>query len=1187
MLAFDPEIRDQAYQFFIQEALEFLQILEDGLLTLQQDHSVAKIHTLMRAAHSIKGGAASVGLPAIQQLAHHLEDGLRTLYREDVEIDFSLEETLLQVYDCLRAPLLAQIQVGCHDEAAALQQAEPALAQLRDRLGDALLEVNQALPTAAELGVDIVQAIFRGDVQEGIMRLAAVLQQPLPPTLHSELRAQIEVFIGVGELLNLPGFTAIARTTLAALQWHPDRAEQIGKLALANLQAAQAAVLAGDRTQGGAPSEPLQQLAAGSDNAPLAPAIEGLGDLPDLASLELEAIFGETCSAAEETQRKSELDELELESGIIGPPDLLPDSFPTELEPIDITELESLFNEGVGSAEPFPGLPEWQGSDLESQPQVASDSASTPVSLETEGTVQVSGLQNLLAEISVEGTDILGLDNLLREVPLDAADLSEVQSFFQDLAAGPEASLEDMQNLIPGTEMALLPPQAKPAADATTRTGLLPLSDNSALPIVSTTVMPVEDAGTASRALFQPAATPPLASDRARPSVTASRSQATAEATPYLAPTVRVELARLERLNNLVGELVTQENGSVLQTQQLQSVVSRVVRRFERFEALSRNLETWSDRSQNTRARLVASTQTHPGATTAVSESYPQPPLPLEEFDPLQLDVYSDLYTLVQETREEIAQVGEAMQDMVLLMQQAHQLQRHKQQTLKQVRNDLLWARMLPLGDVLQRFPRMVRDLASRYGKQVNLKLTGVSTLVDKALLEKLYDPLVHLMRNAFDHGIEPPLVRQQTGKPPEGTIEIRAYHRGNQTYIEVRDDGRGVDLETVRARAVALQLVSAEVAATLTPEQVYEFVFAAGLSTAEQVSSLSGRGMGLDAVQLQIHRLKGSIAIQSEIGRGTMFTLRLPLTLTVAKLLVFSVNTHLMAVPIDALVEIIMAAPDQIQIVQGQPFFQWQDELIPIYSPSVFIHNYLPIKPTSEQLQAMALPQSGRLPLLLIAGESQFVALQVEQILQEQELAIKPFGPAVTPPPYLYGCTILGDGSLVPVIDGPTLVNTKQPFIQPNALEQKLLAQEAPLALAAAPGAIAEKPVTLKTTVLVVDDSLTTRQNLALTLKKAGYQVMQARDGREALEQLQRTPQIDAIFSDVEMPRMNGFEFLSHCRQKFPKSALPVIMLSSRSSEKHRQVARLMGATDYLTKPYLEQELLQMLQVYLQSATN
>ncbi|MFN3926437.1 MAG: response regulator [Pseudanabaenaceae cyanobacterium] len=898
----DTTIRDQAYKFFVQEAKEFLNTIESGLLTLREDSSVAKIHNMMRAAHSIKGGAASVELPAIQKIAHRLEDIFRALYRQEHQkIDVELEELLLKAFDCLRRPLMQQIETGYHDAEASLAEAEQVFSVVEAVFGENLHQQVE-LPTAQELGFDVVQTIFSSDVLQGIARLEGVLADPHTPSLAGELRAQMEVFAGIGELLNLPGFTAIARTVITALDHHPEQVAKITHLAIENLKQAEQQVLSGDRSQGGTP-------------------------LPELVSL--------------------------------------------------------------------------------SQAAPVQEEATTAV----------------------------------KETP----------------------------------------------------------------------------------------------------------------AAVVIGDTVRVDLARLDRMNNQLGELVTQDNVSLLQLARLKSAIQNLQRCFERFQILGNEVREWLDKSQTQSA-----TQ-----TTSASD--------LAEFDPLQMDRYCYFYVRMQEAVEEMAQMSETMRDMQLIIQQSQENHRRKQQTLKDMRDNLMRARMLPLNEILQRFPRMIRDLSVQYGKQVRLKITGGHTLVDKSILEKLYDPLVHLVRNAFDHGVEPPAVRTQKGKPPTATIEIAAYHRGNQTYIEVRDDGQGIQVEKIKAAAIARNLLSPTETENLEVAAAYQLLFEPAFSTAETVSELSGRGVGLSAVKQQVQNLKGTITIYSEPDVGTTFSIRLPLTLTVNKLLVFSINKQLMAIPVDSLEGIVTISIADLQTVQGRQFFVYEDQLIPLFPISAFTYNY-PLPPNTERsLTPMELPQETEIPLLLIAGG---IALEIDYIIVEQELAIKPFGKLIPAPPYLYGCTILGDGSLVPVIDGAALVRHWQ--------DQRRFSQ--PIILDAENSAILATPTFAQATVLVIDDSLTARETLSMTLKKAGYRVVQAGDGREALNKLHQDSSIAAIFCDIEMPVMNGFEFLNHYRQEFSKSDRPIIMLTTRSSDKHKSLAKMLGATAYLTKPYIEQDLLTTLNRLLES---
>lgn len=285
-MAIESDIRDQAYQFFIQEATELLQVIEEELLTLRLERSTAKVHNMMRAAHSIKGGAASVGLETIKTLAHSVEDIFKALFNEELEIDAEVENLLLLAYDCLRLPLMEQVNTGQFDSEQAMANAEPVFALIEAELGDFLKGAND-LPSSVELGVDITLSIFDVDVAQGLDRLTSVLADPQASEVAGELRAQVEIFAGLAELLNLPGFGAIAASAIAALDIHPEQALQITQLALADFQAARQVVIEGDRTQGGAPSAALAKLANSSNTTPAGNDLfETVGVIDQLPSLE-------------------------------------------------------------------------------------------------------------------------------------------------------------------------------------------------------------------------------------------------------------------------------------------------------------------------------------------------------------------------------------------------------------------------------------------------------------------------------------------------------------------------------------------------------------------------------------------------------------------------------------------------------------------------------------------------------------------------------------------------------------------------------------------------------------------------------------------------------------------------------------------------------------------------------------
>jgi chemotaxis family two-component system sensor histidine kinase/response regulator PixL len=511
---------------------------------------------------------------------------------------------------------------------------------------------------------------------------------------------------------------------------------------------------------------------------------------------------------------------------------------------------------------------------------------------------------------------------------------------------------------------------------------------------------------------------------------------------------------------------------------------------------------------------------------------------------------------------------------------------------------------MLPLGEVLNRFPRILRDLSTTYHKPVSLKVSGTGVLVDKGILEKIYDPLLHLLRNAFDHGIELPELRRQQGKPEQGEIEIKAYHQGGQTIIEVKDDGRGLDLEAIGRRALERGLLRAEQLVNVSETQLYDLIFEPGFSTAKQVNELSGRGVGLDVVRSQLQILKGTIAVISKPGVGTTFSIRLPLTLTSAQLIIGLAGSKAIALPSDSIEEIVLPKATQIQTNGQQRFLKWREQIAPIYRVADLLNYTYPVPeaPLSRALLVESSSSELTPPLLLLNQGQQVFALEVDHLVTEQKLVIKPFGAAVASPSYTYGCTILGDGSLIPVIDGATLV--EQSLAQDA--QATAIGQDAPLKAIATMlqseqniqlgsdqatvannnSSVSQTSTSFNTvtapTVLVVDDAASLRKTLAVSLERAGYQVLQAGDGWEALKQLKSNSSVNLVISDIEMPNTNGFDFLNHRRKDPQLQNIPVVMLTSRGNDKHRRLAMHLGATAYFTKPYIEQRFLKAIKEIL-----
>jgi two-component system, chemotaxis family, sensor histidine kinase and response regulator PixL len=455
------------------------------------------------------------------------------------------------------------------------------------------------------------------------------------------------------------------------------------------------------------------------------------------------------------------------------------------------------------------------------------------------------------------------------------------------------------------------------------------------------------------------------------------------------------------------------------------------------------------------------------------------------------------------------------------------------------------------------------------------LVLAGTSVLVDKSTAEKLYDPLLHLIRNSYDHGLEMPETRAAQGKSDSGQITISAHHHGNRTTIEVKDNGGGLNFARIRQKAVEQNLISADQASIANETELAELLFHPGFSTADKVSELSGRGIGLDVVRTQIEALQGSIAVKSAAGQGTTFSLQIPLSFTTARLLICKSQGKTYALLSDSVQQIIVPLPQQLQEKPGgQTLYRYQnggrEELIAVQNLADLVVYNCPVTAERSAVAASL--------LIMVQAANGRRCLSIDKIVGEQELVITPVGNVFALPSFVQGSSTLGDGSLTLAIDPVALLDetvsrSVSMRARDNSALPKLAAsiEEAALEAELLPYNASNNQIT----VLIVDDSLVQRQGLLRTLAGAGYQVIQAANGQEALAQLNQHHEVQVVVCDIEMPYMNGFEFLSYCRQDARLSQIPTIMLTTRSGAKHRQLAIALGAKAYTTKPHADQELL------------
>ena len=629
-----------------------------------------------------------------------------------------------------------------------------------------------------------------------------------------------------------------------------------------------------------------------------------------------------------------------------------------------------------------------------------------------------------------------------------------------------------------------------------------------------------------------------------------------AEPTPEDQTTIRVALQRINRLSYAIGELSIVQNQQNLQADRARKISrnsrKKVRQAREQLDAI-RDEITLTSRQQYRQQKMPVSSPSQQRLT--------QP-----QFDELEMDSYSKLHLLLQELDEQISDIESNLETLDSFLGESRSQIRKEKQLLGTAQDELLQARMVPLETVFNRFPAMVQQLSKAYQKPVSLQITGQDVLVDKAISEKLYDPLLHLVRNAFAHAIESPTVREEKGKSPTGNINITASRQGNRTLVEVSDDGKGLDWEHIRK--VARERHFGDIS-NASEAELSDLLFQPGFSTAEQADELSGRGTGLDVVRNQIHGVEGTINLKSQRDRGTTFTLQLPLNIATARLLICQAGGRFYSLLAQKVGRMLLPKPEQIenQLLQEEG----EAQLLPIIPLTTLLgENTIPVA-NKTPLTPFPLEQRNAVnPLLRIETENQPLCLQVDQILVEQELVIKtlPSGPSL--PDYVQGYTVLADGSLSLVIDPTALM----PETTSQTPVKELSSSETETRVKALPKS---KPVP----VLVIEDSIVQRRSMADTLETAGYQVFEAGDGKAAIALLHQHPEIGVILCDIEMPQMNGFEFLGYCRQREQLSQLPIIMLTSRGGEKHRRLALSLGAKDYITKPYSDRALLETVASY------
>jgi chemosensory pili system protein ChpA (sensor histidine kinase/response regulator) len=511
------------------------------------------------------------------------------------------------------------------------------------------------------------------------------------------------------------------------------------------------------------------------------------------------------------------------------------------------------------------------------------------------------------------------------------------------------------------------------------------------------------------------------------------------------------------------------------------------------------------------------------------------------DFDPLEFDRFTRLQELTRMMAESVDDVATVQHALLRQLDVANEALIVQSRQNRELSHALLRARMVPFSTVVERLHRVVRQTAKELGRQANLDIKGGDTPADRGVLERMLGPLEHLLRNAVAHGIEAPAARRAAGKPELGQITLAIAPGDNDITLALSDDGHGLDFAAIRRRALERGLLAPD--AAVAEDELAELIFHPGFSTAAAVSEIAGRGVGLDVVRNEVAQLGGRVEVGSQPGQGTRFDIVLPLTLAVIPVMLVEVDGRAWAVPAAMVEEARELSVEETAALRTERSITRGGRRYP--------HHSLP----ALYGMARATPEKPQCWLLLLKSGGSQVALEADALTQSLEVVVKPLGDQLARVPGLTGATVLGDGAVALIVN-------------PVALAQRDFAPA---------GAAPATPVAAAPTIMVVDDSLTVRKITGRLLERAGYRVATAKDGVDALEQLERAlPAV--MLADIEMPRMDGFELVRALRAAPRLAMLPVIMITSRSADKHRRVAAELGVEHYLGKPYDDAELLALI---------
>lgn len=1089
-----PSDQEPMRAIFLQEARQLLDELNQDLVCLEQSPVDAEIlHRVLRAAHTLKGSAATVGYRRIGTVAHRMEDVLQRARDEKLPLDANAIDILLGAMD--RIDELTK-EIAQHGEER--REIEDVVTRLESVYAGA--RVSAATEPSRETGLGSVQGISE-------------------QVTSAEADALREVFTQEArELLDLLG------RELVTLEQQPDDTETVHHaLRAAHTLKGSAAMLGHEhvRTLAHALEDALQvirdgHLTAASDTVDLMlGAVDALdGQLNSIARTASEPPEGDTEDFARRLKALASelLTHTETESGPTSATVEKPEARKPEL---DETFLEEAHTQYTALTRALLAL-EQNPSEEEARHEFAG------AALALTGSAAPLGLQRL-ADVAGHMEAIIRA-TFERNVALDA----DILNTFSEGVEALGALLVTLRN-----ERHDRSPDVSPL--------LTRLRDAR---IGGSTVKSV-----------------PIAPEQAPP------KEEQADNRRVSRRIVEVDLDRLNQLMNLAAELVISRTRLSTELERLSGVVTVLSDEGHDLSDVERKLTGMRGDRRTKRT-------TSEGVLRGFSEG--------------EFDRFSDMDVVIRDLHDSSTSINDLSAEFTGMASNFDQNITRISTIAKDLHDEILRVRMVRVERAFTRIPRIIRDAARNESKQVNLVLEGTDTEMDKNILEAMNNPLLHLLRNAVGHGIEPPDERQARGKPEAGKVTVRATQDGNQIVIQVSDDGRGIDPDRVRRAAVERNLLSEDQANALNDGEVVDLIFEPGFSTSEKVSELSGRGVGLDVVRSVVSRFNGTVSVDSSAGRGATFRIALPLTLAIGQALLVEATGRQFALPLASVTKIEQVARDEVIIIKDQPYIYRENVPIPL----TLLGEALGV-PNTEPLDGKSCPV-----VLIREGERQ-TALAVDRIVGREDIVIKTLGDHLRRVPGISGATILGDGSVVMILNVPHLLSaistahrrtSVTPTRGPIRRGTSPTVESAPSPdRVAHPQHVGEPPPPTekssgqalpkgKPRVLVVDDSISIRKYISGVLERGGYDVITANDGADAWEKLQ-AEECRLVISDLEMPRMHGYELIAEIKKEPKTRHIPVVFLTARAGEKHHRMGLELGATAFLNKPFSEGELLRLVQ--------